>query len=419
MLRLLILTPQLPYPPQQGTSLRNYYIIRGLSERHQITLLSFHADSATSDAVSSSHLLEYCATVETVPQPRRTSFARFLQIAVGRRPDMALRLSSPEFVRVLSRLLERGRYHLVQVEGLELAFTIPTIRAASPDSRVVYDSHNAETELQRRALHTDLRNPRRWHAAVYSWLQVKRLRPYELWACRNADWVTAVSEPDRRRLRSLATGSPFPVTVIPNCIDVRDYLTDEFDNAISVSELDSRSRSTHRWDLVFIGKMDYRPNVDAVLWFADEIWPLVRAKRPATTWAIVGQRPHARLSRLKTSPGVTFTGFVESVIPYLANAAVCIMPFRMGSGTRLKLIEAMAAGRAIVSTSVGAEGFPVEDGRELLLADSPEDMAEAILRLLDQPEQRKRIGRIARQFASKYDWRTVTPAFDAVYRRVL
>ena len=164
--------------------------------------------------------------------------------------------------------------------------------------------------------------------------------------------------------------------------------------------------------------MDYRPNVDAVLWFADAVWPGIRAQKPEATFAIVGQKPHARLERLRDVPGITLTGWVDSVRPYLLGAGVFIMPFRIGSGTRLKLIEAMAVGKAIVSTSIGAEGFAVRDGHALLLADTAAEMGTAVLHLLAHPAERERLGQNARQFAQQYDWRQVIPRFDELYRQL-
>ncbi|MCA9971734.1 MAG: glycosyltransferase, partial [Anaerolineales bacterium] len=297
---------------------------------------------------------------------------------------------------------------IVQVEGIELARTMAIVRAVSPRSQIVFDDHNAETELQRRNMLTDLRQPRRWVAATYSWVQVQRLRRFERWACQTADAVTAVSATDAAHLATLMPEPPPPITVIPNCIDVEAY---QVAAAGAVPET--------RFDLVFVGKMDYRPNVDAVLWFADAVWPGIRARRPAATWAIVGQKPHARLERLRGVPGITLTGWVERVQPYLAGAAVVLMPFRVGSGTRLKLLEAMAAGRALVSTPIGAEGYPAAHGRELLLAETAAEMEAAVLHLLDDPAARARLGAAAVQFAARYDWRRVIPAFDAVYADVL
>jgi glycosyltransferase involved in cell wall biosynthesis len=401
MTDIFLLTPQLPYPPQQGASLRNWHIIRGLAERHQVSLLSFRESNQPADPHHIASLLACCQTVETVPVPARTTGRRLKQLLTTNRPDMAHRLYSPLFEEKLRHLLQANRFDIVQVEGIELAPYIPTIRQASPQSKIVYDAHNAETELQRRTFLTDLRRPQRWPAALYSWLQTGRLRRFEAWAFGAADWVTAVSEADASRLTPHASR----ITVIPNCIDVTDYQLLPGEEAIP-------------YDLVFTGKMDYRPNVDAVLWFAEEIWPLIRQERPATTWAIVGQKPHPRLEPVGRLAGVTMTGRVEQVQPYLAGAQVCLMPFRVGSGTRLKLLEAMAAGRALVSTTAGAEGFPVQPGRELWVADDAADFAAAVLRLLANQAERERLAWAGQQFARSYDWRQVIPRFDGVYDRL-
>ncbi len=168
-----------------------------------------------------------------------------------------------------------------------------------------------------------------------------------------------------------------------------------------------------------MGKMDYRPNVDAVLWFANEVWPGIRRGKPDATWVIVGQKPHVRLDRLRDLEGVSVTGWVESVQPFLAGAAVFLLPFRVGSGTRLKLIEAMAAGKAIVSTLIGAEGFPVQHKREIYLGETAAELETAVLYLLTHPEERERLGQAARTFARRYDWRVVVPQFEQVYAQIL
>jgi glycosyltransferase involved in cell wall biosynthesis len=410
-MKILILTPQLPYPPQQGTSLRNYHIIRGLAEGHQLTLLSFLEDGQTADPQTITPLHQLCQKIETISVPKRNTATRLRQLVSSCLPDMAHRLFSPVFELALRRLLLENRFDVVQVEGIELARYIGLIRDVQPSAKIVFDDHNAETELQRRNFLTDVQNPRRWLAAAYSWVQVGRLRRIERWAIEQADATVAVSEIDRQHLQKLnrkqysVISNQSLITVIPNCLDVASYqrVTDE-----EVS-----------FDLLFSGKMDYRPNVDAVLWFADEVWPLICEKRPSTTWAVVGQKPHARLQRIQGIPGITMTGWVESVRPYLAGASVYIMPFRIGSGTRLKLIEAMAAGKAIVSTTVGAEGFPAQSGEQLLLADSAQAMATAVLQLLDNPQKREQFGRMASQLAQQYDWRQVIPRFQEVYMQIV
>ncbi len=401
MTPLLLLTPQLPYPAHQGTSLRNLHIIRGLADEYEITLLSFLEENQTAVSDKIIPLLNLLNRLETVPVPQRTTGKRLKQLVTTRRPDMAHRLYDQLFADKLRQLLRENEFEIIQIEGIELARYIEIVRAESPNSKVIFDDHNAETELQRRNMLTDLRQPKRWVAAAYSWVQVQRLRRFERWAMQKSDWTTAVSEADKILLDKLANDSQVNITAIPNCIDTEAY-----------AKID---REPIPFDLLFSGKMDYRPNVDAVLWFADHVWPEIVAKRPSTTWAIVGQKPHARLERLRDVQGITVTGWVESVRPYLAGATLYIMPFRVGSGTRLKLIEAMATGKTIVSTQIGAEGFPVADGRELCLVDDAMGMETAVLQLLDAEERRVEYGRVAQQFAQQYDWRNIIPAFKEIY----
>ena len=406
-MKLLVLTPQLPYPPHQGTSLRNYHILRGLeAQGHAVTLLSYVQSGQSAEPEAIRPLLAVVERMKTLPEPQRSLPKRLSQIFTTRRPDLALRLYDPALRIALHRLLVEDAFDVVQIEGLELAWTMPAVRLVEPEARLVFDAHNAQTTLQQRALAADWGRPRRWPAALYSLIQVGRLRRYEAWALRQADAVVTVSEEDRQALEGLVPDFGRPVRVIPNCIDVGQYAAEPR----SGDEGDAP-----RFDVVFSGKMDYRPNVDAALWFAEAVWPLVRQARPEATWAVVGQKPHPRLAALDGAPGVTVTGWVEAVQPYLAGAGVYVMPFRVGSGTRLKLIEAMAAGCAIVSTRLGAEGFPVESGRELVLADTPGAMADAIVGLLENAAARREMGQAARAFVQQYDWRQVIPRFAAVY----
>lgn len=399
-----MLTPQLPYPPHQGTSLRNFHIIRGLAGTCEVSLLSFLEPGQTAVPDEITPLFELCHKIETVPVPQRTTTKRLQQLLATRRPDMAHRLFSQAFNVRLLQMLRADEFDIVQIEGIELARYLPAVRHGSPDSKIVFDAHNAETELQRRNFLTDLRQPHRWVAAAYSAEQVRRLRQFERWVCQQADWVTAVSHPDKAHLEKLVQGQT-PITVIPNSLDVQQFRLDEAEAIPS--------------DIVFSGKMDYRPNVDAVLWFVAEVWPQIQRERPSATFTIVGQKPHTRLERLRDEPGITLTGWVERVEPYLAGARVFVLPFRIGSGTRLKLIEAMAAGKAVVSTAVGAEGFPVQHNRELLLVDEAEGMATAVLHLLYQPEERRRLGQAAQQFAQQYDWRVIVPKFLEIYQQLM
>lgn len=347
----------------------------------------------------------------TIPIPRRSTGQRFYQMIAKSDADMAVRLRDEKFEILLIDELQaainlelKGKeFDIVQIEGIELAHLIPVIRKVSPASKIVYDAHNAETNLQMRSYQADRSRPDRWPAAAYSWVQTRRLKKYETWACQTADWVVSVSNDDLMHLQELVPG--LKATVIPNCIDVENYPQNSSDPDI-------------RYDLLFTGKMDYRPNIDAVLWFAKNVWPLVCDKRPETTWAIVGQKPHPRLESLSKDERITITGWVPEIPPYMSGSKVYIMPFRVGSGTRLKLIEAMAAGKAIISTTMGCEGFSVRNQQELWIADKREDFAQAVLRLLEKPEIRTWLGQKARQRAAEYDWRVVIPRFENIYKKL-
>ncbi len=398
-MRLLLLTPQLPYPPHQGTSLRNFNLIAQLAKRHRVCLLTFlEPDQSLDDA---GPLLKLCEWVDTVPVPRRSNALRLRQMLTTRRPDMAWRLWSPPFRDRLATRLAESPFDVVQIEGIEMASYLPTIEKARPRPLIVYEDHNAEWVLQKRACLTDLRTLRRWPAAAYSLVQWMRLKGYEADVCRRADRVVAVSEADRDAIHAIAP--EVEITVVPNGVDLEEYTG--YDGPIQP------------FDLVFTGKMDFRPNVDAMLWFAQEVFPLIRQHRPQVRLAVVGQRPHPRLDPLRAAPGVTLTGWVADVRPYIAGATVYVAPLRVGGGTRLKLLQAMAMGAAVVSTSLGAEGFPVTHGRELLLADTPDDFAQAVLTLLNSPEQRAQLGAAARRFAeSAYGWDALVPRLETLYR---
>jgi glycosyltransferase involved in cell wall biosynthesis len=344
-----------------------------------------------------------------IAPPPRSMRQRLTGLVLSRLPDMAQRLPSLAFQEALATSVERQDPDVVEVEGIELAqylFQVASARRHGRRPLLVFDDHNAEYVLQQRAFETDARQPRRWIGAVYSFIQWRRLREYERRACRTADRVLAVSETDALALRELIPG--LVPTIVPNGVDM-DFYTAPIPSL-------KTSRAPGPSDLVFTAKMDFRPNVDAVLWFAYKVLPLIRRQSPDTRFWVVGKDPHPRLAPLADDPGVVLTGWVEDVRPYIAGAAVYVIPLRIGGGTRLKVLEAMAMGMAIVSTGVGCEGFEVSPGQELIIADEPTDFAAAVLALLRDPERRKGMGRAARHFAgSKYDWRIIVPLLERVY----
>lgn len=403
--RILVLTPQFPYPPHQGTTIRNYNLIAGLAQRHQVHLLSFGNSAESRDTP----LDKLCQSVQVVHPPQRSMAQRVKGLFLSRLPDMAQRLPSASFQAALVATLDCEHPDVIEVEGIELAqylFQVAEIRAGRKQPLLVFDNHNAEYVLQQRAFETDVRQPKRWVGAAYSFVQWQRLRGYERRACQAADRVVVVSETDALVLRSLTPGLQ-PV-VVPNGVDMEYYTS-------PVSALGNESGPGSN-DLVFTGKMDFRPNVDAVLWFAQEVLPLIRRESPETRFWVVGKDPHPRLAPLSDDPAVVLTGWVEDVRPYIAAAGVYVIPLRIGGGTRLKVLEAMAMGKVIVSTALGCEGFDLVPDQELVITDAPAEFAAAVVALLNDAERRKRLGRAARRFAgSRYNWRTIVPRLERVY----
>ena len=399
--RLLFLTPDLPYPPHQGAALRTYNLLKNLAPRHEVSLLSFADGPDAAKRVDA--LAKYCAGVTTVSPPRRSGAQRMLSVLFSPLPDMALRLPSVEFANQLRMLLTSERFDAVQVEAIEMAQYGLAIAKSTPGpaSRVVFDDINAEYLLQRRAFEADFKQPRRWLGALYSLIQWRKLQRYEAQVCRHMDDVVVVSQADREALRRLVP--ELQCTVVPNGVD-----TDYF------QPTDPRIESD--LELVFTGKMDFRPNVDAVLWFAEDILPLIHEHLPGTSLTVVGRDPHRRLAAVRNLPQVTVTGYVDDVRPYIARASVFVVPLKVGGGTRLKLLQAMSMAKAIVSTSLGCEGIDVEHGRHLIVADDPAGFASAVIELMEDPGKRRELGLAARSEAcSQHDWKQITPLLEKVY----
>lgn len=408
MASLLFLTPQLPYPPYSGGPLRNYGLIDGLSRAgYTLDLLTFVEPGAAASASPPEALVSRCRRIVTIPTPERSTRQRLRDLLTTPHADIVRRYHSPDYAAALSKLLAAQRYDAVQIEGLEMSGYLPLVRELNPKARIIYDAHNAEYHLQRLIYRVDRREPSRWPAALYSIIQWRRLMRLEREVCRAAARVIAVSEADAGALRALVPD--LDVNVIPNGIYVAEY-----------------TRPAPRLDLgkaaiLFTGTMNYRPNVDAVLWFTGSVMAKIRSAVPEARLFVVGNRPHDRLDSLRRRGDIEITGFVQDVSPFLQSATVYVAPLRMGSGTRLKLLQAMAAGCAIVSTRVGAEGLSVVSGREMLIADDDDAaaFAGATISLLNDPALRERLGGAARDLVCReYDWSVLVPKLLRVYEEL-
>lgn len=399
-MKFLLLTSALPYPPTSGGALRVFSLIRALvSLGHNVHVLAY-ADSATD--WQQTPLAALCASVRTVPPPpARSASSRLKTLLLRHEADVAQRLASGAMATALRETLSAETFDVVQAEGIEMAWLLPLVKDIQPTARRSFDTFNAEYQLQRVIASIDARVPRRWPVAAYSWLQSGRIARFERDMMALSDIVIAVSPEDAKSLGALLPATT--INVIPSAIPVADY-----------QDAEPLPLGTHA--LVFTGKMDYRPNVDAALWFADEILPRVRLRVPDVSFHIVGQQPHLRIDRLRTE-GVQITGYVPSVVPYLRGAALYVAPLRMGSGTRLKLLEAMAAGCAIVATPIAASGLLAEATAAMRLAASADRFADTIITLLANATERKLLGEQAQAAVSAYyDWTAIAAGLRRVYQ---
>jgi glycosyltransferase involved in cell wall biosynthesis len=402
-MRLLFLTGQLPYPSHAGGALRTFGLLGGLHQAgHTLDLLTF-CEASQPDPLTTP-LAALCRTITALPAPHRPVTARLRDLLTTARADMEGRYYSPVFDDALKRQLQTTPYDVIQIESLEMATYLGTIKRYGGAARIIYDSFNAEYELQRTMFLTDRSNPARLPGTLYSLIQWRRLRRFERWVCQGVDHVVAVSDADADAFRALLPG--VRVSVVPNGIHVREY-----SRPARPEQLDLGPSS-----LLFTGTMNYRPNIDAMLWFTGEVMGTIREMVPTARLFVVGKAPHARLDALRQRPDVEITGFVQDVRPFLYSASVYVAPLRMGSGTRLKLLQAMAAGCAVVSTRVGALGLRVQPGEHLVVADDAAAFAQAVVALLGDPARRAHLGAAAhRLVASDYDWAALIPTLLTVY----
>jgi sugar transferase (PEP-CTERM/EpsH1 system associated) len=408
-MNLLFLTPQLPYPPRQGAAIRNYNFIAQLTRRHTIDLLTFLAPGEQLSADNPLH--RQLRRVMTLRQPLRTTTQRVRDSALTALPDMGLRLATGQMHQLVEVWTRESDYDVVQIEGIEMAPYLASISRQRGDVRpmAVFDDHNCEYLLQKRNALTDLRRWRRWPAAAYSLVQWQKLWRYERAVCRQADAVVAVSSADKAALTRL--DARLRVAVVSNGIDLTKYAFSDKENSAPASAGQQKT-------LIFVGKMDYRPNIDAALWFGEQVLPLVTARIPDARFQIVGMNPHPRLDKLRNNPAIEITGAVDDVQPLIHAAAVYVIPLRIGGGTRFKALEAMACGAPVVSTSLGVEGIGVSHGSELLMADTPQSFADAVLTLLEPGNRllRQALAVNARHFVERrYGWDRIVPRLDEIY----
>lgn len=387
------------WPANTGGRIRSFHIISELSRRHRVTVLTTHTPGENCEELRKQ--LSGCERVESYPAvPPKVNSAGFVMALVrswfSRLPVDLWKSQVPALREEVSGLLERGEFDVCIADFLVAVPNVP-LRSNVP---IVYFSHNVEYMIWKRLCENETSLLRRMLLKI-EWLKLKH---YEEMVCRKTSLTIAVSAEDRNLLA--ANVPEADICAISTGVDI-DYF-----KPMAMKEVPL--------ELVFTGSMDWHPNQDAILYFIDAILPLIRKECPEVSVSVVGRNPSLRLKKHALKSNISVTGTVSDIRPYIARAAVYIVPLRVGGGTRIKIFEALAMGKAVVSTTVGAEGLPLDPNKHFLCADRPEDFARAVVSLLRDPELRKNIGTAGRQLvAEHFSWEQVSREFEEHCRKIL
>lgn len=399
-MRILWLKTELLHPVDKGGKIRSYNILKGLQRDHTITYLCLDDGSAAADARDRAG--EYCHALEMVPHTtvRRGSPRFFLELLRNLVSPLPYAVARWRSAALEERLRELAPGHDVVI--CDFLAPSPNVPDGLPVPTVLFQ-HNVEAQIWERHTRVAGGPVRRLYMRA-QWRRMARLEKQEV---RRHDHVIAVSGEDLEQMRDRYGVPDSRLDVVPTGVDTGFFQPDP--------KLDRDSRR-----VVFTGSMDWMPNQDGIEWFLDAIVPKIRQRVPDVRVDIVGRSPPARLvDRGEREEGLRVTGFVDDIRPYIQEAAVAVVPLRVGGGTRLKVYEAMAMETPVVSTTIGAEGLPLRDGEDLLIADEPDTFADTVAGLLEAPETARSLGRRAgARVRRHFGWDAVADRFGEVCARV-
>ena len=394
-MKILWLNAGLLLPLDKGGKLRTWHVMRHLAQRHTITYLSFAEPAQTADERQG--MREVCDRLQTVPRTdaQKGTAAFYLDAArylVNPLPYAIAKYRSAAYAARLRTLLAENDFDVVVCDFLPPAVNLPSpIRVPS-----VLFTHNVEAEIWRRHAETAT-NPVSRALLRQQW---RRMLRFERATLSRFDHVLAVSQADADTFARLYPGA-------------LDGLVQVVKTGVDTSYFAPMPDTARRAHLVFTGSMDWLPNEDGMLYFARDILPHIRAAEPGVTVSIVGRAPTPAVRRLADDAGIEVTGRVDDVRPHVAAGDVYVVPLRIGGGTRLKIFEAMSMGKAVVSTTIGAEGLPVTQGKNIVIADQPAEFAEAVVRLVRDQAARQQIEAAARRLVvDHYYWSAFAKDFE-------
>ena len=395
-MKILFLSPTVPYPLTDGGRIRVYNLLKYIAQENEVTLLTLETQPTDVDSISNiqqfginTHLVKH---LHTLP---RITLTTLIAALFRKKPITVARYNIPAYRKKLQELLASEDFDLVHYEMFHTAQF-----HTESDLPSVLSQQNVDSAIWHRL--TD-ETTNIFYKLAY-WTQRNAFQRYERIISPKFDALTCTSDID-----AAVFGQHCPddvVQVIPNGVDTTHFVPDY--------------ESADTAHLIYIGSMDWYPNEDAVSFFVDEVLPIIRNSVSDVKLTIVGGNPSEWIQRLADMEGVVVTGRVPEIKPYFSAATVFVVPLRIGSGTRLKILEALAMGKAVVSTTVGAEGLSLQNGEEIMIADEPNHFADAVIHLLTDTELRKKIGENGRKRVEQdYDWQNIGKKLLTVYESIV
>ncbi len=384
-MRLLFLSPRESWPPNSGAKLRDYHLASSLACGAQFSYLFFGSDRTAAELAQN---FASGSRVFAAPPPPKYTLSKIVAGLTGRYPLPVRNYTSEEMMRLLSDIGSREAFDIVHLDSIHFAAYLPLLRRLLPQAKVVLNWHNIESELMDRYAESTNSLPRK----IYAKITAGQMRKLEALMLRSCYGHIVCSERDRETLSE--RNGVARVALVPNGVDTAYF------SPVSGQPLQER--------LLFVGQMSYHANADGIAWFVREIWPAIRSSPLAFQLSIVGSSPSPATLALANEPGIEVTGTVPDVRPFYSGAYAAIVPLLTGGGTRLKILEAMAAGTPVISTRLGAEGLPVADRQEILFAgDDKGSWLDALEFLADGERRQGLVDRARRLAVSRFDWSAI------------
>lgn len=396
-MKILFLAHLFPLPLDSGGKIKSYHVIRSLASEHEVRLIAF--TRSRNEEVLVSEMQEICSSVSPIPL-NRSKLANIRDFALSTASGRSF-IISRDYRRQMQEAVESTicsfKPDVVHIDHLQMAQFVPK----SGQYKTVLDHHNVESTIIQRIASTADSLPMR----LYASLEWPKLRIYELSVCRQCDMVVTVSEEDKRTLQAMESRIS-RIEAVPIGVDTNFFA--------------SVSYNPGSRNILSIGTMYWPPNIDSMLYFCSDIYPIIKKQLPDCRLTIAGQRPAQSIIDLGSDPSINVTGYVDDIREVAKDCGVFVVPLRSGSGVRVKILNALAMGLPVVSTSIGAEGLEAEDGIHLLIADTPGEFARAVIDVLSDSDLAASIGKAGRHMVcERYSWQTTGKRMLDLYRNQL